>query len=236
MQKKLEEGDNVLCTVKRIVGTTVFVDIEDNGEGTIVISEISPGRIRNLRNYVVPGKKIVCEILSIDKNIHLSLRRVGEKERKEVMEKFQLEKNSFSILKSVIGEEADKVRKKIKEKSGKKLYDFFQLAKEKPELLGEYIDKNKVKRLVEILKKRKDKKVEIKKEFNLKSENKEGVNEIKEVLSPYKNEIIYLSAGRFVIKISGQNYKEANKKADKILQEIEEKSEKKSIEFNIKEK
>ena len=45
---ELEEGDVVLCTVDRIVGTTVFVSIEGNGEGSIVVSEISPGRIRNL--------------------------------------------------------------------------------------------------------------------------------------------------------------------------------------------
>ena len=64
-RQELEEGQIVLCTVEKILGTTVFVKIEGNGEGTITTSEISPGRIRNLRDYVVPGKKIVCKILSI---------------------------------------------------------------------------------------------------------------------------------------------------------------------------
>ena len=78
--------------MKRISGTTVFVSIEDDGEGTIITSEIAPGRIRNLRDYVVPGKKIVCKILSIDKagNIHLSLRRVTDKEKREVMEQYNI--------------------------------------------------------------------------------------------------------------------------------------------------
>ena len=57
------EGQIVLGTVSKIVGTTVFVEIEGNGEATLITSEISPGRIRNLRDYVVPGKKIVCKIL-----------------------------------------------------------------------------------------------------------------------------------------------------------------------------
>ena len=75
---KMEEGDLVLCTVKRIIGTTVFVDIEGNGEGTIITAEIAPGRIRNLRDYVSPGRKIVCKILSLKgKQINLSLRRVS---------------------------------------------------------------------------------------------------------------------------------------------------------------
>jgi len=44
------EGDLVLCNVTQLGKTTVFVKIEGNGEGTIVTSEIAPGRIRNLRD------------------------------------------------------------------------------------------------------------------------------------------------------------------------------------------
>ncbi|MDO8735105.1 MAG: 3'-5' exonuclease [Elusimicrobiota bacterium] len=85
--KELKEGDVVLCTVEKIVGTTVFVKIEDNGQGSIIVSEIAPGRIRNLRDYVVPNKKIVCKILRIGKDYaNLSLRRVVENERKEVLD------------------------------------------------------------------------------------------------------------------------------------------------------
>jgi len=62
----LEEGDLVLCTVEKIVGTIVFVNIDgEKKQGSIVLSEIAPGRIRNLRDYVVPKKKIVCKILRI---------------------------------------------------------------------------------------------------------------------------------------------------------------------------
>ena len=84
----LEEGEIVSCVVDRIVGTIVFVKISGNGEGSIILSEIAPGRIRNLRNYVVPKKKIVCKILKIGDsgNIYLSLRRVTQKEKKEVLE------------------------------------------------------------------------------------------------------------------------------------------------------
>jgi translation initiation factor 2 alpha subunit (eIF-2alpha) len=56
---ELEVGDVVLCTVDRTAGTVVFVKIDGYGEGSIITSEIAPGRIRNLREYVVPKKKIV---------------------------------------------------------------------------------------------------------------------------------------------------------------------------------
>ena len=61
--EKLEVGDFAMCTVDRIVGTIVFVKIDGRGEGSIILSEIAPGRIRNLRNYVVPKKRIVCKVL-----------------------------------------------------------------------------------------------------------------------------------------------------------------------------
>ena len=78
----LDVGEIVMCTVDRIVGTIVFVKIDGNGEGSIILSEIAPGRIRNLRDYVVPKKRIVCKILRISGDrIDLSLRRVTQKER-----------------------------------------------------------------------------------------------------------------------------------------------------------
>jgi len=59
----LEVGDVVMCTVEKIAGTVVFVKIDENGEGSIVLSEIAPGRIRNLRDYVIPKKRIICKCI-----------------------------------------------------------------------------------------------------------------------------------------------------------------------------
>ena len=78
----------MLCTVKRVEGTTAFLEIENfpGVQATMIFSEVSPGRIRNIRDFVVPKKKIVCKVLRISDrgNIELSLRRVTQKEKKEV--------------------------------------------------------------------------------------------------------------------------------------------------------
>src|SRR3989304_1847417 len=103
----LDTGDIILCTVDHIVGTTVFVHIEGNGEASIVFSEIAPGRIRNIRDYVVPKKKIVCKVLRVSGDrIDLSLRRVTQKEQKELKERYKQEKSYESILKGVLGNRA----------------------------------------------------------------------------------------------------------------------------------
>ena len=43
---ELEVGDIILCTVERIAGTIVFVEIDGtNQQGSIILSEIAPGRM-----------------------------------------------------------------------------------------------------------------------------------------------------------------------------------------------
>jgi translation initiation factor 2 alpha subunit (eIF-2alpha) len=234
-----EEGDNVLCTVKRISGTTVFVHIEDDPkhrEATIVTSEIAPGRIRNLREYVVPGKKIVCKILSIDKsgNIHLSLRRVSDKEKREVLDREKKEKSSWSIIKSVGKEKSEEIVKKIKEKE-KSLYDFLQKCKTEPKQLEKFFTSEETEKICKILEQAKPQRVEVKKQFSLTSKKSDGITTIKNILKPYAD-VSYLAAGRFVITLKSENYKKANHEIQKILKEIEGKAEKQGAKFQVKEK
>ena len=115
----------VLCTVDRIAGTVVFVKIEgEEREGSIILSEIAPGRIRNLREYVIPKKKIVCKVLKTSGGtISLSLRRVTLKEKNEVLEAHNQERSYMSILKSVLKEKATAIIDKITKEG--KLFDFF---------------------------------------------------------------------------------------------------------------
>jgi len=229
----MEEGQNVLCTVEKISGTTVFVKLEDGKDGTIVTSEIAPGRIRNIRDYVVPGKKIVCKILKIDNgNIFLSLRRVSKKENQEVMERHEKEKTSLSIIRSIVKEKAEEIAEKIKRESS--LYDFLQNCKENPKQLEKYFAKDDAGRICKILAEKKEKYVEIKKEFSLKSNLPDGMIRTKKILMPYKEVIIYLAAGKFIIKIKSEDYKKANQEMQKILIDIENNARKEKLDFEEK--
>ncbi len=149
---ELEEGNLVLCTVDKIEKTNVFVNIDGNGQGSIILSEIAPGRIRNLRDYVVPKKRIVCKILRIrGNNIELSLRRVSQKEKKEVLEEYKQEKSYTSVLKSVLGNKVEEIIRKITEQE--RLYEFLQEAKENPKRLEEITGKADAEKIMIILKK-----------------------------------------------------------------------------------
>jgi translation initiation factor 2 subunit 1 len=234
---ELEVGDTVLCTVDRIVGTVVFVKIEGNGEGSIVISEIAPGRIRNLRAYVVPKKKIVCKVLRISQNGHidLSLRRVTQKEKKEVIEQTKQEKSYTNLLKSISKEDSDRIIKEILKETT--IYEFLQEAKENPTKLEKIVGKINAKKILEILKTEKQKKAIIKREISLSTTKPNGLELIKDILGNINDaEIKYISAGRYTIKTEAENLKIADNKLKEIIKDIEKKTKQQNIDFNIKEK
>ncbi len=245
---ELEVGDVVSCTVDRIIGTIVFVKIDNkkiNGieiEGSIIVSEIAPGRIRNLRNYVVPKKKIICKILRISQtgNIDLSLRRVSLKERKELTEKLKQEKSYIGILKGILKEKTDEVIKEIL--SYENVYDFLEEAKEDSSKLEKIIGIENSNKIIEILKTQKQKRIILKKYFSLKTSDKEGLFIIKKLLDinhikdKEKPEIKYISAGKYSIKIESEDIKSADNKLKEITSEIEKKAKKNNAEFSIIEK
>ena len=228
-----EVGDIVLCTVDRIVGTTVFVRIEGNGEGSIVTSEIAPGRIRNLRDYVVPKKKIVCKVLRISGDrIELSLRRVTQKEQKEIKEQYKQERSYMNILKSVLGEKVKEIIDQISKKE--RIYDFLQKAKEDPKELEQILGKADSKKILEILNAQKQKKAIIKKEIALTTKEGDGLTRIRDLLSDIQDiEVRYIAAGRYSLKTESRDIKTADQNLTKTLEDLEKKARKKKIEFSI---
>src|SRR3989344_3351859 len=97
-----EEGELVFCTVTKIFGHGVFVILDEyNKPAMIHISEIAPGRIRNMREYVVEGKKVVCVVLRIHQDkghVDLSLRRVNEGQRRKKLEEIKQEQKAEKII------------------------------------------------------------------------------------------------------------------------------------------
>ncbi len=80
-----EEDELVLCTVTSVQHHSVFVNLDEYGKTAMIhISEVAPGRIRNIRDYVKEGKVVVCKVLKINErgNVDISLRRVTEAQRR----------------------------------------------------------------------------------------------------------------------------------------------------------
>ena len=234
----LEVGDLLLCTVDRIIGTVVFVKIPVENhevEGSIVMSEIAPGRIRNIRDYDVPKKKIVCKVLRISSkgNIELSLRRVSPKERKEIIEQEKQEKSYISILKSVLGEKVEEAVKEISKED--KIFSFLEEAKTNSEKLEKIVGKENSQKILEILKTQKKKRATIKKEIHLTTIKPNGITLIKKILEIFSGiNVKYISAGRYSLELESEDIKLADKKIREMINNAEKDSRKLGIEFSVK--
>ena len=131
-----EDDELVLCTITKVQFHSVFANIDEYGKGGMIhISEVSPGRIRNIRDYVKEGKKVVCKVLRIDEekgHIDLSLRRVTETQRRKKVDEMKQEQKAEKILEFVAKDtklDTKKLFVDISANISKKyasLYEFFQ--------------------------------------------------------------------------------------------------------------
>lgn len=233
----LEEGQIVLCTVEKVAGTTVFVRIDGGTEGTITLSEIAPGRIRNLRDYVVPGKRIACKVLNIKNGyVNLSLRRVTGAEKKELLDREAKEKSYSAILKTVLGKEgSDVLIKKILEE--KTVLEFFEEIKENPKSIEKFLKKEDSIKILQILESKKEKPKEIKQIVKLSTKSSDGMNVIKNILNESCNdskcEVSYLAAGKYRITFTGEDFKVLKNTNNQTLESIEKLAKKNHCEFAV---
>lgn len=229
-----KEDDIVLCEVKNIEGTAVFVELDDKTKGSIAFSEVSAGRIRNIREFVTIGKKVVCKILRVrTDHIELSLRRVTAKEREAVLEKHKKERTLRAILLPLFNEKTDEMLEKIAKDHD--LAELLDKAKENASVLEKYVTKQQMETLKKVLAEKKEKEREIKKTIMLKTQEDAGLYDIQAVLATERAEVHYLGSSKFSINVKDKEFKSANLKLQTVLDEIKERAKKKHVFFEVKE-
>ncbi|MFA5142230.1 MAG: translation initiation factor IF-2 subunit alpha [Candidatus Woesearchaeota archaeon] len=229
-----EEGDLVLCTVTKIYFNSVFVRIDEYDKtGMIHISEISPGRIRNINDFVTMDKKIVCKVIEIDHkkgHINLSLRRVNEIQKRNKLDEIKQEQKAEKIIEYVakeLGIPMNDAYTKIVSGISKKyteLHTFFQDLVNGHTSFDKFeIDTKLAEALEKVVRERiKPPKVEIKGELTLKSYAPDGVEIVRSALEkalkkdPEHVSIKYLGGGRYSLNVTSSDYKTAEKLVESI--------------------
>jgi len=233
-----EEDELVICTITKVQFHSVFANLDEYGKnGMIHISEVSPGRIRNIRDFVKEGKKIVCKVLRINKergHIDLSLRRVTETQKRSKIDEIKQEQKAEKILEFVAKDMDIDVKKlfgDINNNISKKyasLYEFFQqVVVDNNSIKDAGIDAKTTKKLEEAIKSRiKEVSVKIEGKLKLTSFASNGVELVKEALKKASEigkesiSIKYLGAGSYNVIVTAKDYKEA----EKLLKEASEKA------------
>lgn len=234
-----EEGELVLCTITKVQSHSVFVRLDEfDRSGMIHISEVSPGRIRNIRDYVKEDKVVVCQVLRINRErgyIDLSLRRVNDNQRRKKIEQIKQEQKAEKIIETI----AQQLKKKPEQlyfeifglvsKHYSYLHDCFQdIAKGETSLDDVGVTGPYAKELEEMIVQRmKPKEVYIGGKLTLQSYAPNGVVLIKEALLAGKGAgkeqltMTYLGGGAFNVLVKAEEYKEAEKILQKTLETVQ---------------
>lgn len=132
-----EIGDLVIATIETVTDYGAYAKLDEyNKRGLLHVSEISSSWIRNIRDFVREGQKMVLKVLRVDTekgHIDLSLRRVNKRERIEKVMSWKKERKAEALLKDVsekTGMSVEEVYAKagalVEEKYP--LYDGFEMA------------------------------------------------------------------------------------------------------------
>jgi len=222
-----EENEIVLCKVTKVLPNSVFANLEEyNKSGMLHISEVSPGRIRNIRDYVKEGKIIICKILKIDSergHIDLSLRRVSESQRRQKVDDLKKEQIAEKIVEQIA--KKYKIQPKdlyldVTEKlfsDYDKLYEAFEDFVENGADLKEMgIPEKYIKDFDELIRQRiKLPEYTFEGVLTLTSKAPNGIDFIKDALKKAEkvkgqHDIRYKGAGKFSVSVTSQDKKEAD--------------------------
>lgn len=246
-----EEGELVLCKVGKVSYNAVFVSINEyRKQGMIHISEVSPGRIRSLSNFVKEGKMIVCKVLRINTergHIDLSLRRVNDNQKRKKMDTLKQEQKAEKIiedaaklLKVDVHKLYDKVSKIPIEEYGGVYPAFEAVIEEDYDLIDLKLDKKELEIILKLIKERiKPKEVEILGNIIIRSYEEKGVETVKKALvivekaDKEKITVKYLGASKFRLRLIAHDYQEAEAILKRGLDEAESFCKKNKAEFKF---
>lgn len=223
-----EEGELVLCTITNIQYHSVFARLDEYDKtGMIHISEVSPGRIRNIRDFVKEGKKVVCKVLRINPSnghIDLSLRRVTEGLRREKMDKLKQEQKAEKLIedlaKELKGEPAalyEKVAKPLLQHYEYIFQAFEDVVENDASLEKSELDKALAAPLERLIKERlKPKSITVGGDIFVQSYAESGLDVVKGLLMAAKAvspavELRYRGAGHWGIRVTAPDYKEGER-------------------------
>ncbi|MEM2935829.1 MAG: translation initiation factor IF-2 subunit alpha [Candidatus Bathyarchaeia archaeon] len=225
-----EEGDLVVATVESITDYGAYVHLEEyKKKGFLYVSEISSSWVRNIRDFVREGQKVVLKVLRVNAErgqVDLSYRRVSGSERREKLLSWKLDKKAESLLRSA----AERLKipyEEIYEKAGAIIKRGLGLyagleraAKEGADVLSALgIPQNIAKVLTEVAREKiKAPTVKVKGTLQLQSTKPRGVLMIREALLNAQQlenlqgasvNVYVIAAPKYRIEVSAENYREA---------------------------
>ena len=237
-----ERGDIVLCTVREITSHGIYVDLDEyNGmNGFLHISEISTGWVRNIERVAKVGQKLVLKVVRAEKSrreVDLSLRQVTNEERRNKLIEWKQKEKAMTILSMVkkkLGMDDRQFSELLMKLQGQygTLYEALEDAAKRgektfatmefsPEVVNEMVTAAREKIA--------SPKYEVGSIVEMSSNAADGILQIKKALaaglgasSVAEIKMTYVGAPRYRVRVTADDYKQADKVMGAVLQKMEE--------------
>lgn len=229
-----ERRELVLATVKDVTSYGAYVTLEEYGDkrGFLHRNEISTSWVRNIRNHVREGQKLVLKVLRVDPDkghIDLTKKRVSKRERIEKIYMFKHERKAETLLhitserlKQSIEDIVREAAIPMEEKFGDVYTALEEASRQGPEpLLKIGVPTDIAQSLAELAQERiKTRLVEVKGTLHLTSTKADGLGLIKKSLraaqttptpGSAKIRIYTITPPKYRLKVEAEDYKQAEK-------------------------
>ncbi len=225
-------GQLVIVNVRKIMQYGAFCSLEEfgNKDGLLHVSEVSPGWVKNIRDFVKEGQRLVLRVVNSDpekQQIDLSLKRVSDTDKKRKLEENQMKLKGEKIIERVkdtlklTAPQTLQIKAEMMEEFGG-VYDFFESIKQgkKPKSV---MLLEKIEELIKIADKEiKDKEYAQRLYFDLYSVESDGLSKLKKALTDFQDlqkegvgTVQYLGAPKYYIDLNGIDPKKLEKIRDK---------------------
>ncbi len=234
-----EGGEVVVCTVREITSHGIYVNLDqyDGTNGFLHVSEISTGWVRNIDRVAKVGQKLILKVIRVNRarrEIDLSLRQVTNEERRAKVIEWKREERAVAIVDAVkkkLGADDSHVRElrqKMEEEFGT-LYAGLETAARKgvqglaplalPEKEAAAIAEIAAEKIV-------PPRYEVGALVEVSSRSPEGIEHVKKTLMAAASapsvevHITYAGAPRYRVRITADDYKQAEKALDGVIEKI----------------
>jgi len=236
-----EVGDLVIATIETVTDYGAYAKLDEyNKRGLLHVSEISSSWIRNIRDFVREGQKMVLKVLRVDTekgHIDLSLRRVTKREKIEKILSWKKDRKAEALLREVaekVGLSDEEVYEKagvlVEEKYG--LYEGFEkVVKEGTEVLTKIgVPESLAKAFAEVAEERIHvKMVKVKGIIEIRCMKPNGVKIIRDSFLDAKKaektkdadvRFYVVAAPKYSVEVLAENYKRAEEVLQKVAQSV----------------
>lgn len=236
-----EPGEVVVCTVREITSHGIYVNLDqyDGTNGFLHVSEISTGWVRNIDRVAKVSQKLILKVIRVNRTrreIDLSLRQVTNEERRAKVIEWKREERALAIVDAVkkrlgIDDAREReLRRKLEEEFGT-LYDALErAARNGPEgIASAGLAEKEAKAVAEIAEEKIiPPRYEVGALVEVSSRSPEGIEQVKKTLLAAASapsaevHISYAGAPHYRIRITADDYKQAEKAMDSVLEKIKD--------------